>query len=538
MLHRRFHFLDIATLLIAIPVAVPVLVIASAVFIPSTEAYLHIQENLLAEYVSNTLQLMILTGILTCIFGGLTAWLTVQYQFPLNRWLAAGLVLPLALPTYIAGYVYADLLEYSGPVQSALRDFTGWGYGDYAFPAIRSLPGAALVMSLVLYPYVYLLVRANLEAQSATLNHAANVLGVSGFGLMRRVTIPLARPALAGGAALVLMEAVAEFGLVKHFGVPTLTTGVYRTWLAMGERDAALKLAGSLFMIVVVLIALEQMTRQKGDYNLLTGQAGAHKRKLSGIRAWLATLFCLMPILLGFLLPVGILINYAWTVGDPLFGRSFTDFINNSLTLAALVSGLCVAGAVCLAYANRSHQNWATRGGVRVATLGYAIPGLILATGALMPLTMVDRWLANQFESINSLVMTGSIGALLFVFVARFMTVSFNTVDGGLKQVHPSLEQAASSLGADRFRVLQAVHLPLLRGSLVYAGILVFIDTLKELPATLILRPFNFETLATRVYRLASDERIAEASMAAILIVCLSLIPTLVIVRQRLRGSV
>jgi iron(III) transport system permease protein len=533
LLTRRFQFLDFATLLIALPVAIPIVVIIAATFLPTSETYLHVRDNLLGEYISNTLQLMLLTGVFACLLGGSTAWLTVICDFPGRRVFAAALVLPLALPTYIAGYVYADLLEFSGPVQSFLRDLTGWGYGDYYFPAIRSLPGAALVMALVLYPYVYLLVRANLEAQSTTLNQAATVLGVSGWALLRKVTIPLARPAIAGGTALVLMETVAEFGLVEHFGIPTLTTGVYRTWLAMGDRDTALKIAGSLFLIVVVLITLEQITRQKGNYNLLTNSGAPKRRQLSGARRWFASVLCLMPVLLGFILPVSVLINHTLSVGDPMLGRQFSGFITNSVTLATLVAGLCVSGALVLAYANRS-KNYLSAIGIRVATLGYAIPGLVLATGALLPLTYIDRWLAGQFSGVNQLLFTGTIGALLFVFVARFMTVAFNTIDGGLKQIHPSLEQAASSLGASRSRILTSIHMPLLRGSLTYAAILVFIDTLKELPATLVLRPFNFETLATRVYRLAADERIAEASTAAILIVALSLIPTIVIARRSL----
>lgn len=533
---RRIQLLDIATLLVALPVAIPIVVIIAAAFLPASENYLHVRENLLPEYISNTLQLMLLTGIFACLFGGVTAWLTATYDFPMRRLLAAALVLPLALPTYIAGYVYADLLEYSGPVQSLIRDLTGWGYGDYWFPAIRSLPGAALVMSLVLYPYVYLLVRANLEAQSSTLNQAANVLGVSGWRLLRKVTIPLARPALAGGIALVLMETVAEFGLVEHFGITTLTTGVYRTWLAMGDRDTALKIAGALFIIVVVLITLEQITRQRGNYNLLNSGAGNEKPKLNLTQSILAGLLCLIPVSLGFLIPVGILLVNAITVGDPIWGRNFSSYVSNSMLLACLVAALCVAGALILAYANRRKSIFSIIG-IRVATLGYAVPGLILATGALIPLTFTDRWLASHIEAADRLLLTGSIGALLFVFVARFMTVAFNTVDGGLKQVHPSLEQAASSLGANKLRILTRVHIPLLRASIVYAIILVFIDTLKELPATLVLRPFNFETLATRVYRLAADERLAEASMAAILIVALSLIPTLVVARRSLRGE-
>jgi iron(III) transport system permease protein len=291
-----------------------------------------------------------------------------------------------------------------------------------------------------------------------------------------------------------------------------------------------------LFIIVVVLITLEQITRQRGNYNLLNSGAGNEKPKLNLTQSILAGLLCLIPVSLGFLIPVGILLVNAITVGDPMWGRNFSSYVSNSMLLACLVAALCVAGALVLAYANRRKSIFSIIG-IRVATLGYAVPGLILATGALIPLTFTDRWLASHIEAVDRLLLTGSIGALLFVFVARFMTVAFNTVDGGLKQVHPSLEQAASSLGANKLRILTRVHIPLLRASIVYAIILVFIDTLKELPATLVLRPFNFETLSTRVYRLAADERLAEASMAAILIVALSLIPTLIVARRSLRGE-
>ena len=435
-----------------------------------------------------------------------------------------------------AGYVYADLLEYAGPLQAGLRALNGWGYGDYWFPAIRSLPGAALVMAFVLYPYVYLILRANLQAQSATIHQAARSLRVSGFRLLTRITLPLARPALAGGIALVYMETAAEFGVVEHFGVPTLTTGVFRTWLAMGEQTAALTLAGYLFLLVMLLVVLEQATRSGDRSNLPTPSEPARPRRLTGWRSLLAAFACLLPVLIGFAIPGAILLMHTIETGDPLVGTRFLDFITHSMLVSIAASLLCVAAAVWLGYTARLHTGYLSRYGIRVATLGYAVPGLVLATGALIPLTHLDHWLADLF-GIQSLVLTGSVAALVFVYIARFLTVAYNGVHGTMGQIHPSMDAAARSLGASPVRMLRRIHLPMLSGTLVYATLLVFIDVMKELPATLVMRPLNFETLATRVYRLASDERLAEASTAALVIVALSLIPALMLMRERFQAS-
>lgn len=528
----RASFLDIGTLLIAVPVAVPLVVVLAALFGPSSESWLHVRDNLLAEYVINTLLLLILTGLFAAAAGIITAWLCAQYDFPARQWLNFALVLPLALPTYVAGYIYAETLEYAGPVQSTLRELTGWGYGDYWFPAIRSLPGAALVMSAVLYPYVYLLVRANLDMQSGVLHQAARTLNVSGFSLLRRVTLPLARPAIAGGTALVLMETAAEFGVVQHFGVPTLTTGVFRTWLAMGERDVALKLAALLFMLVIVLVVMEQASRGGSSFSTSSPQGAATRVRLTGIRGWLAALVCAVPVLVGFAIPVALLTGHTIAEGDPLLGSRFSEFVTNTLTVSLIAAACCLAAAVWLAYTARTRKTTLTVYGIRLATLGYAIPGLVLATGAMIPLTAIDRWLGRTFDSVTTLLLTGSVAALVFVYVARFLTVAYNGVQGGMLQLHPSMDAAGRTLGASPAGVLTRIHLPLLRTTLTYAGLLVFIDVLKELPATLILRPFNFETLATRVYRLASDERLAEASTAALIIVLLSLVPTIILARR------
>ncbi len=527
--------LGAGTLLIAVPVALPLLVLLAALVVPGDAAWAHLREHLLWEYFGNTLALMLLTALIAITLGASTAWLCSGYRFPGDRWLGPALVLPLALPTYVAGYVYADVLEYAGPVQSLLRDVTGWGFRDYSFPAIRSLPGAAIVMALVLYPYIYLLVRANLEAQSATLAQAARTLGVSGRKLLVRVTLPLARPALAGGTALVLMEAAAEFGVVEHFGVPTLTSGVFRTWLAMGEREAALKLAGWLFMLVTVLVVIEQAARSGVRFNLPAPDGPPVRRRLSGWRGWLACFVCLLPLTFGFLVPAGVLVMHAIEVGDPLWGRRFLEFATNSVVVASVAAVLCLGAALWLALAERRSRSLFVRYGIRGATLGYAIPGLILAIGALAPLTALDRWLAGLTDGATGLLVTGSIAGLVFVYVARFLTIAFNGVQGGLGQIHPAIDDAARALGAGPFAVIRRVHAPMLAGTLAYAGLLVFIDVMKELPATLIMRPFNFETLATRVYRLASDERVAEASTAALVIVALSLIPTLALTRRTTR---
>lgn len=519
-------------MLIAIPVALPIVVVLGALVAPDDAAWTHLRENLLAEYALNTLGLMALTGLLAALIGTMTAWLTSQFTFPGHRWLAPALVLPLALPTYIAGYVYAELLEFAGPVQSTLRELTGWGASDYVFPNIRSLPGAALVMALVLYPYVYLLVRANLEAQSATISQAARSLGSSGWNLFHRVTLPLMRVALAGGTALVLMETAAEFGVVEHYGVPTLTTGVFRTWLAMGEREAALKLAGCLFLLVLALVAAEQLTRRGQRSKLPSPEGETPKRQLQAFPGWLASLACTLPVVLGFLLPTAVLLNHAVETGDPLWGPRFLAFVTNTLTVAAIAAALCVLASLWLAYTERLNPSRWLGGLVRFATLGYALPGLVLAIGALAPLTLLDQWLAGLFGRQLGLLFTGSIAGLVFVYIARFLTVAYNTTRGGLGQVNPVLDDAARSLGQGPLGVLRRIHVPLLTGTIAYALLLVFIDVMKELPATLILRPFNFETLATRVYRLASDERLAEASTAALHIIGISLLPAILLARS------
>ena len=529
----------LGALLIAVPVCLPILTLIFSAFAPESESWVHLRETVLSDYMINTVLLMVLVALLAGSMGVLTAWLTVRYEFPLRRWLVPALALPLAAPAYVVGYVYADLLEFSGPLQNQLRDLLHLASDAAILPNVRSLPGAAIVISLVLYPYVYLLARGSFVQQSSALHEAARTLGATGSRLFTRIALPVAWPAVAGGLALVLMETVADFGVVEHYGVPTLTTGIFRTWFAMGESAAALQLAGWLFIVVCLLVLGEHFARRGQHFNPLGRQVESQRQVPSLGKGWLISLLCLLPVLFGLLVPVFALV----ILSVPQIGEAqlsdLAELIGNSVWVAAVAAFLCSGFALWLAYAERLNSGVLMKIGVRVATLGYAVPGLVLAVALMVPLTTFDKALAvllrDQLAWQPGLLITGSIASLVIVYVARFLTVAFNGTQAGLVQVHPQLDAAARSLGATPGRVLGRIHWPLLRPAIYIGFLLVFIDVMKELPATLILRPFNFETLATWVYRFASDERLTEAAPAALLIVLVSLVPTIFLVQPRVK---
>ena len=519
--------------LIAAAVAAPIVVVLLALIGQQSPTWSHLRDTVLTGYVVNTAVLAVAVGGLSAVIGIACAWTVATRDFPGKRFLSWALVLPLATPAYVVAYVYTDLLEFAGPVQSALRAVTGWEAGDYAFPPIRSLGGAALMLSLVLYPYVYLLARTAFETQAASLVDAARVLGAGSTRAFYTIALPASRPVVAGGVALAMMETVADYGVVDYFGVSTFTTGILRTWFALGDRAAALQLAGWLFIVVAALIVAEQVARRGGHANPVTGTAAITPAPLKGLRAWLATGVCTLPLLLGLVVPMVVLARHAVLTGDPLVGRGFGDFALTTFGVAGTAAVIATALALGLAYSARLDPRPTNRLALRTATLGYALPGAVLAVGVLAPLTVLDksvaRFLNAQFDLGVGLLLTGTAAALVYAYLARFLTVAYNACQGGLDKVHRRLDDAARTLGARPRRVLREVHVPLMRGAVASAILLVFIDVTKELPATLILRPFNFETLATRVYRLASDERLAEASTAALAIIALGLLPALVL---------
>ena len=523
-------------LLIGLLVGLPVLSVVTHLFFGGGEStWAHLASTVLSEYVANSLLLAVGVGGGVALVGVSTAWLTAMTQFPGRRVLEWALLLPLAMPAYVIAYVYTDLLQFVGPVQTALREAFGWQRGDYWFPEIRSVGGAAAMFVCVLYPYVYLLARtAFLERGSATFE-AARSLGLSPWAAFARVSLPLARPAVAAGIALALMETLADYGTVAYFAVPTFTTGIYRAWFSLGDRVAAAQLAGALLAFVLGLLVLERLSRGRARFHD-TGRRRGERRTLQGWRAWGAAMICWLPLTLGFLLPAVLLLRLALTQGDGDFGLRYGVLAGNSLLVAGITAALAVALAVLLAYARRLGQSPIVRAVNRLVALGYAVPGSVIAVGVLIPVTRLDHWLAARwfdwFDTNPGLILTGGVAALIYAYLARFLSISLQTVESGLARVTPNMEAAARSLGCSAGTTLWRVHLPLLRGSLFTAALLVFIDVMKELPATLVMRPFNFNTLATQVFTLASDERLAEASTAALAIVAAGLLPVLLLARQ------
>ncbi len=540
--------LVVSSTLLGLLVALPVLSVGANLFAGDTGGtWGHLAATVLPEYIINSLLLSLGVGLGVAVVGVATAWLTAMTEFPGRRAFDWALLLPLAMPAYVMAYVYTDLLQFVGPVQTFLRESFGWRRGDYWFPEIRSLGGAILMFVCVLYPYVYLLARtAFLERGTGTFE-AARSLGLSPWAAFRRVSLPLARPAVAAGVALVLMETLADYGTVAYFAVPTFTTGIYRAWFSLGDRVAAAQLAGALLAFVLLLLALERASRGRARFHE-TGRRRGERRPLSGWQAWAASGVCLLPLLFGFLLPGGLLFHLALGEGDSEFGLRYAVLAKNSLLVAGLSALLAVICALLLAYGLRLAQE--RRGGLgaplaraanRIVGLGYAVPGSVIAVGVLIPVTRLDHWLAARwldwFGANPGLILTGGIAALVYAYLARFLAIALHTVESGLARVTPSMDAAAKSLGCGPGETLRRVHMPLLRGSLFSAGLLVFVDVMKELPATLVMRPFNFDTLATQTYTLAADERLAEASTAALAIVAVGLLPVFLLARQISAGK-
>jgi len=524
---------------LAVLVALPVLAVGVNIFSGGTvDTWRHLLDTNLAAYVSNSVWLCLGVGLGVAAMGTGAAWLVALNEFPGRRIAEWALLLPMAMPAYVLAYTYTDFLQFVGPLQTALRETFGWQKADYWFPDVRSLPGAIVLFSCVLYPYVYLLVRTAFLERAGGMIEAARALGLNPWQGFWRVSIPLARPAIAAGMALALMETLADYGTVAYFAVETFTTGIYRAWFSLGDRVAAAQLAAALLGFMSLLILLERLSRGRARYQNTSGRRRATRQVLTGWRALLAQIGCMIPVLIGFLLPALLLARLAFTdteEGTAHFAERFLILARNSFTLAALTAILAALLALILGYAVRDGSRlsrWANR----VVGLGYAVPGSVIAVGVLIPVTRLDHLLAGvwqQFTGVNpGLILTGGIAALVYAYLARFLAIALQSVESGLSRITPSMEAAARSLGAGPGETLRRVHLPLLRGSLLTATLLVFVDVMKELPATLVMRPFNFDTLATQTYTLAADERLAEASIAALAIVVVGLLPIILLARQ------
>ena len=523
--------LVLPALFVAALVSLPIIVTLLSLAQPAGPIWDHLRETVLNEYLLNTLVLMMLTGGLSLLFGVSTGWLIGACQFRGRATLSWLLMLPLASPAYIIAYVYTDLLEVSGPVQTTLRSWLSLGINDLQFPPIHNLTGAAVLLSLVLYPYIYLLCRNSFAGRSGVQFDAARVLGHGPFSAFFRVALPAARPAIVGGLALVLMETLADFGVVSYFSVPTFSTGIFRTWLGLGDPQAALKLASLMLLFVIVLVGLEESNR-RGTVDR-SDIAGASQINLTGVRAFFAIAACVLPVVLGFVVPAVTLAIYAADNVNAVTQAKFTQLALNSLLLAMAAGVGVTLIAWVLAYVKRLRPTPLTHGLIRVSTLGYALPGILLAVALLKPLGGFDAWLMETWSGLSRPLLSGSLFLLLYAYVCRFLTVAYQSVDSGFAGISHDIDAAARTLGTTTSKMIRKIHFPLLRPSIFAACLLVFVDVMRELPATLILRPFNFDTLATQVYRLASDERLAEASGAALLIVILGVLPVVLLQRTK-----
>lgn len=527
---------------LALVLVLPVLVVLGNVFMPTHGTWSHLASTVLPEYIENSLLLMAGVAVGVMVGGISTAWLTVMCRFPGQKLFEWALLLPLAVPAYVMAYAYTDFLQFAGPVQTWVREATGWGPREYWFPNVRSLGGAVVMFSLVLYPYVYLLARAAFLEQSDSMLEVARVCGYGAWGTFLKVALPLARPGIVAGTALALMETLADFGAVSYFGVQTFTTGIFRAWFSLGDPVAAAQLSAVLLGFVFLILFIERVTRARAGFH-----NASHRRRLRNVyqlrwmRAAGAVFFCVTPLVLGFVLPAGILLELALDMGDAQFGARYIQLTLNTITLAAITAALAVALALLVAYAGRSTRDALVRVANRVAGIGYAVPGAVIAVGVLIPVTRLDHALAGWVQAVTGvapgLLLTGGIAALVYAYLVRFFAVALHAVEAGITKITPSMDSAARSLGLSPSATLARVHAPLLWRSGLAAGLLVLVDVIKELPATFVMRPFDFDTLAVQAYNLASDERLAEAATPALTIVAVGVVPLIVLSRLMLKKS-
>ena len=520
---------SLGALVIAGMVTAPMLAVLWIAFHPTENIWPHLISSVLPRYLGNTMMLMVGVGVLTACVGTGAAWLVAMYRFPGRGWLDYALLFPMAVPAYIGAYAVVDFLDYSGPVQVAMRAGMGWSSArDYWFPAVRSMGFAVLVLGAALYPYVYLLARAAFREQSGAAYEVARALGCGPLRLIWRVGLPLARPAIAAGVALALMETVADYGTVQHFGIQTLTTGIFSTWLDGNNAGGAAQIAGVILMLILLLVGFERIGRGRARYHQVSrAQRPVSPQLLTGIWGWTATGLCLIPLSVGFVLPVGVMAWHALRRPDVWLSPGLGRAALNTFVTAGVAALVTVAAAVFLVYGVRLAGRRLARLVLPVTTLGYAAPGAVLAVGILVPLAALDHRVADAVLALTGhdpgLMVTGTVAALVLAYGVRFFGVAQGAVDAAFGRISPSLPMAAQSLGRSARGVLGSVYLPMMRGSVMTALLVVFVDCVKELPATLLLRPFNFNTLSTRLFELVSLERLGEAAPAALLVSCVGL---------------
>lgn len=517
---------------IALVISIPVLVVLSSLWIPQGALWDHLGSTVLPRYFQNSILLALGVGVGVSLVGVSTAWIVSVCEFPGRRWLEWALLLPLAAPAYLLAYVYTDFFEYFGSLQTLLRKIGGWDSAhEYWFPEIRSLPGAIVLFTLVLYPYVYLITKVSFAEQGRNTIEASRSLGRNPWQSFWLVALPLARPSWMAGLALALMETLNDFGTVQFFGVDTFTTGIYRTWFGLGEHLGATQLAAVLLLGVLGLLVTEQWSRRQAQYYQTDGcRQSFSPYRLQGLRAMGAIVICTLPIALGILLPGGLLFAMTLDNWERSVDDRFWSLTTHSFSLAIVTGIIAVILALILSYGVRLNPQPLVKSSVRLVGMGYAVPGAVIAVGLLFPVSWIDQGLAIlQQGMVHPIFLGGSAILLVVAYLVRFLAVALGTIESSLTRISPNLDQAARSLGHTPIQTLFQVHLPLLRSGLLTGLMLVFVDVMKELPATIVLRPFNFDTLAIQVYQYAADERLAEASAPALTILLIGLLPVILL---------
>ena len=523
------------TSLFAVLVLLPITVLLLSWHQVDGEIWTHLWETQLPRLLGNTLTLMFGVGLGVTVLGVSLAWLTSLCEFPGRKWLDWALMLPFAIPAYVLAFVFVGLLDFSGPVQSFLRNTLELNLN---FPRIRSTGGVITVFVLVFYPYVYLLARTAFMAQGKGLMEAARVLGCSPWQAFWRVALPVARPAIGAGVALALMESLADFGAVSVFNFDTFTTAIYKTWYGFFSLSSATQLASLLLLFVAILIFTEHKAR--GAIRPANERARSQALyRLTGIKAWLATSWCLLVFTCGFVIPMLQLLAWLWQRGRFDLDERYLALITHTLYLGLAAAAITVSAALLLAFAKRLAANRYNRTNIGIANLGYALPGSVLAVAIMLAFSYLDnnlviplsKWLGGEGKPI----LLGSLGALLLAYLIRFMAVAFSPLETALARIKPSLPEAARSLGVSGSGLFARVYLPLLIPGTLTAALLVFVDVLKEMPATLIMRPFGWDTLAVRIFEMTSEGEWARASLPALTLVLVGLLPVILLIRRSAR---
>lgn len=523
----------LAAFAIALLTAVPLAIVLTSFLAPEREIWNHLAENVLPGLLANTFTLALGVGIGVTLLGVSLAWLTAACEFPGRKFFSWALLLPLAVPAYVTAFVFVAWLDFTGPVQTWLRA----AFGSSAwFPPIRSGGGVVLVMTLALYPYVYLLARNAFLTQGRSAMEAAQSMGCSHTEGFFRVALPMARPWIMGGLMLALMETLADFGTVAVFNYDTFTTAIYKTWFGLFSLSGASQLASVLVLLVFALILLEQLTRSRLRYTHSGRHSQSERIRLAGWRGGLASGFAATVLLTAFVLPVGQLVLWSARVFTQDFDERYLGFLWHSLSLGAIAAGLTVACALILAYAQRRHADSWTRIAVRIATLGYAVPGPVLAVGIFIPLAWLDNQLIHLSKTLlghdPGLLLQGTLLVMLPAYLTRFLAVGYNPVESAMQRITRNLDEAARTFGVSGLQMLRRVHLPMLRGGLFSAAALVFVDVMKEMPITLMTRPFGWDTLAVRIFEMTSEGEWERAALPAVALVLAGLLPIALLVRH------